>query len=249
MTVAQMVWLTNIPSWVSFILVVGIADAIALGATLLARRWYHRRGVTAGPAVVAAWATCLGALAAVLAAFTIVTLWNIVARAASINDGEASAIRLVARDISPSQMPMLREYVDLSVADWGRMCGGVQDLRVVASLTTLQRDAQPRSPEYATDLFRELGALEDGSFQRWAISSVSAPPELKLALCILAVALFCVLAIAMPDRLDTHVALTLLVGTAFGGVFWVMVVLAYPYCGSYSIGPGQLLSSIQTHLH
>ncbi len=243
------VWLTNIPSWVSFVIVVGLADAAALGAVLVARRWYEQRGVTSGPPVVTAWATCLGALAAVLAAFTIVTLWNIVARAASINDGEASAIRLVARDLSPAQLPILRAYVERSAEDWPRMCGGTDDPRVVALLTKFQRDAQPRTPEYASDLFRELGALEDGRYQRWAVSSATTPPELRLVLCILTIGLFGVLAIAMPDRLDTHLALTVLVGTAFGAVFWAMVILAYPYCGNYSIGPDQILSAAQAHLH
>lgn len=243
-----MVWLTNLPPWASFLIVVGIADAVAFGAVFAARAWYGKRGVTAGPPVVTSWATCLGALAAVLAAFTIITLWNIVARAASINDGEASAIRLVARDLSPSQLPILRAYVDLSAEDWRRMCGGSQDPRAVALLTKFQRVAQPRTPEYAADLFRELGALEDGHYQRWAISGASAPAELRLVLCMLAFALFGVLAIALPDRLDTHLALTVLVGTAFGTVFWVMVILSYPYCGSFAIGPDQILSAAQAHL-
>ena len=129
------------------------------------------------------------------------------------------------------------------------MCGGTQDPGVVALLTNFQRVAQPRTPEYASDLFRELGALEDGRYQRWAVSGATTPPELKLVLCILALALFGVLAIAMPDRLDTHLALTAMVGTAYGAVFWGMVILSYPYCGSYSIGPDQILSAAQAHLH
>lgn len=241
------VWLTNIPSWVSFVMVVGIVDAAAFAAVFLARRWYQRRGVTTGPPVVTSWATCLGAMVAVLAAFTVITLWNIIARAASINDGEASAIRLVARDISPAQLPLLRDYVRRSAANWPRMCGGTPDPQVNAMLTKLQDNAQPRSPEYATDLFRELGALEDGRYQRWAVSGVTTPPELRLVLCIITLGLFGVLGVAMPERLDTHLFLTAFVGTALGAVFWVMIVLSYPYCGSYSIGPDQILSAMQMH--
>lgn len=242
-----MLWLTNIPSWVSFVLVVGIVDVAAFAAVFLARGWYQRRGVTTSPPVVTSWATCLGAMAAVLAAFTVITLWNIVGRAASINDGEASSIRLVARDIAPVQLPLLREYVRISAENWPRMCGGTPDPKVNAMLTRLQDNAQPRTPEYAADLFRELGALEDGRYQRWAISGVSTPPELKLVLCILTLNLFGVLGVAMPDRLDTHLFLTAFVGTAFGAVFWVMIVISYPYCGSYSIGPDQILSAMQMH--
>ena len=242
-----MLWLTDLPSWIAFVLIVGSANAVALGMMFLSRRWYLQRGVASGPAVVNAWATCLGALAAVLCAFTIITLWAIFARAQLNTDGEAAAIRLVARDISPAQLPILRAYVAGSVREWPQMCGGQPDNRVVALLMALQHSARPRAPEYASDLFRQLGTLEDARYQRWESSSASTPNELKIALCILAIAVFGVLAIALPDRLDTHVALTVLIATALGSVFWVMVALSYPYCGSYSIGSDQILSSIRAH--
>ncbi|MBV8198064.1 MAG: hypothetical protein JO263_08010 [Candidatus Eremiobacteraeota bacterium] len=240
-----MLWLTNLPSWIAFALVVGAANAIALGMTLSARRWYQRRGVAAGPPIVGAWATCLGALAAVLCAFTIITLWSIFARAQSNTDGEAAAIRLVTREISFAQLPILRAYVNGSAQEWPQMCGGKPDQRVVASLMVLARTAKPRVPEYGSDLYRQLATLEDARYQRWQISSASTPIELKIALCIIAITLFGVLAIALPDRLDTHLALTVLTATALGSVFWVMVALSYPYCGSYFIGPDQIITSVR----
>jgi hypothetical protein len=240
-----MLWLTNLPSWVAFVLIVGGANVIALAATLLARRWYERRGVTTGPVVVTAWATSLGALFAVLCGFTIITLWSIFARAQLITDNEAAAIRLAGRDISPAQLPALRAYVNGSASEWSQMCGGKRDPRVVAALISLQRAATPRTPEYASDLYHQLETIEDARHQRWQISSAATPVELTIAMCIVGIAVFAVLAIALPERLDTHVALTVLVATAFGSAFWVMVTLAYPYCGSYSIGPGQIVSSVR----
>ncbi len=49
----------------------------------------------------------------------------------------------------------------------------------------------------------------------------------------------------MPERLDTHLALSAFIGVAIGSVFWVMVALAYPYCGSVSIGPGQIATALR----
>jgi hypothetical protein len=238
-----MLWLTDLPSAVAFVLIVGIANAIAIGATLFARRWYHQRGVTIGPAVASAWATTLGALIAVLCAFTIITLWSIFAKAQADTDSEAAAIRLVGYEISPAQLPLLRRYVNSSLAEWPQMCGGEKDPRVLSSLIALQRTAKPRAPEYSSDLHHQLGILEDARYQRWQVSSASTPAELKIALCIVAIALFLVLAIALPDRLDTHLALNVITATALGSVFWVMVALSYPYCGSYVIGPDQILSA------
>jgi len=244
-----MLWLTLLPSWISFLLIVGAANAFAIAATLLARRWYLRLGVTAGPAIVGAWATTLGALAAVLCAFTIVTLWSIFAKAAQNNDNEAAAVRLAAVDMSAAQLPLLRHYVDVTARSWPRMCGGTPNPQVVAALSALERDAKARSPEYANDLNRQLGTLEEARYQRWQDSKSLTPIELKVALCIIAVTLFGVLAIALPDRSDTHLALTVLVATALGSVYWVMTALSYPYCGDYSIGPDEIVSSMRYLSH
>lgn len=240
-----MLWLTDLPSWLAFVLVVGAANAIAVGATLFARRWYHRRHVIAGPSVVSAWATTLGALVAVLCAFTIITLWSIFASAQLDTDKAAAALRLAAYEISPAQLPLLRAYVNGSVAEWPQMCGGKPDQRVAASLIALQRLAKSRAPEYSSDLHHQISALEDARYRRWQISSASTPTELKIALCIVAIALFFVLAIALPERLDTHLALNVITATALGSVFWVMVALSYPYCGSYFIGPDEIISSLR----
>jgi hypothetical protein len=237
-------WLTNLPSWVAFILVLGVSNALALAATFCARSWYARRGVTAGPAVVSAWATCIGALAAVLSAFTIITLWGVFARAQSNTDAEAGAIRLASRDIAPSQLPLLKAYASAEAAAWPRMCGGTPDPHVAALMLNLQRVAEPRAPAYANNLLQQLATMEEMRSERWHGAYATAPVELKLAMCIIALSLFGVLAIALPERLDTHVALTVLVAFAIGSVFWVMIELAYPYCGSISIGPEQITSAI-----
>jgi hypothetical protein len=120
--------------------------------------------------------------------------------------------------------------------------GGKPDQHVVDSLFALQHAAKPRAPEYASDLYHQLETLVDARYQRWESASASTPND-KIALCIVALTVFVVLAIALPDRLDTHIVLTVLIATAIGSVFWVMVALSYPYCGSYYIGPKQIVSA------
>lgn len=120
---------------------------------------------------------------------------------------------------------------------------GKADSRVVASLVKLEHTATSRAPRYPTDLYHELENLVDLRYQRWQVSSAAAPPELAIALWIVAAALFGVLALALPERLDVHMALTVLIATALGSAFWVMATLAYPYCGSYAIG-SQIITSV-----
>lgn len=197
---------------------------------------------------MSAWATCVGGLTALLFAFTIVTVWNSAARAKSNVDDEAAAIRLVARDISPSQLPMLRTYVDESIAEWPQLCGGVVDPHVDVTLVALQRAAKPRAPAYADDLYRQLGSMEDLRNRRWQTSTSSIPNEIWIALTVLSCSVLVVLGLAMPDRHETHSVLTIAIATALGTLFWVATVLEYPFCGRTGIGPGELLDIMRGHL-
>jgi len=242
------IWLSQMPSWVAFVCTIAICNGIAVCATLLARRWSQRIGVTEGAPVVNSWATCAGALAALLFAFTIVTVWNSSTRAFSNIDDEASAIRLVARDLATPQLPMLREYVEGTVAEWPQLCGGKPNPRVDIALLTLQRLAKPRLPGYADDLYRQLGTMEDLRNRRWQTSSSSIPDEIWAALIVLSCALVTVLALALPNRPEVHFVLMIAVATALGTLFWVATVLEYPFCGRTGIGPSEILDIIRAHL-
>ena len=104
----MVIWFDRAPTWLAFVLIIAIANAVAMVAMLLARRWSHRIGVTTAPTVVGAWETCARGLTALLFAFTIVTVWNSAARAKSNVDDEAAAVRQIARDVAPAQLPLLR---------------------------------------------------------------------------------------------------------------------------------------------
>lgn len=243
-----MTWFDQAPTWLAFIGMVAIANAVGLAAMSLARRWSHRLGVTTGPPVVGAWATCAGGLTALLFAFTIVTVWNSAARARSNVDDEAAAIRLVARDIAPSQRGVLRAYVNESIAEWPQLCGGKADPQIDATLISLQQSAKPRSPSYADDLYRQLGTMEDLRNRRWQTSTSSIPDEIWVALLVLSASVLVVLSLALTDRPEVHVVLTIAVATALGTLFWVAAVLEYPFCGRTGIGPAELLDIVRGHL-
>jgi hypothetical protein len=243
-----LIWFDRAPTWLAFVVMVAIANAVALLAMFVARRWSYRLGVTTGPSVVGAWATCAGGLTALLFAFTIVTVWNSAARARSNVDDEAAAIRLVARDIVPSQHSLLRTYVDETIAEWPLLCGGVENPHVDATLVALQQVAKPRSPSYADDLYRQLGTMEDLRNRRWQTSTSSIPDEIWVALLVLSCSVFAVLSLALTDRHETHLVLMVAVATSIGTLFWVARVLEYPFCGRTGIGPGELLDIVRAHL-
>jgi hypothetical protein len=244
----MMRWLNDAPTWLSFLAFVVLANAVALGLMLVARRWAAGVGLAAGPPVVNSWATCAGGLCAVLFAFSVVTLWNGWTRAHTNIDFEASAIRLSARDMAVAQRPMLRGYVAATIAEWPRLCGGHQDPAVDEQLAALERAAKPTAAAYADDLFRQLSTLEDLRNQRWLSSNRSIPQEVVVALVVLSLALLAVLALALPDLPAMHVALTLCVATAIGTLFWLVAVLEFPFCGATAIRPDELIAIARAHL-
>jgi hypothetical protein len=229
-------------------MLVAVWNAVALLAMAACRRWALRRGQTAGPPVVNSWATCAGALTALLFAFTIVTLWNQLIRAEANVDGEAEALRAVARDILPSQLELVRNYAALTVDEWPQLCGGKPRDDADAALTLLARVALPRDAKYSDNLFQTLGVLEDLRGRRWQVSTSSVPSEIWVGLIVLSCMLLVVLGIAMPDHPGTHLLLMLAVGTAIGTLFWVTVVLEYPFCGSSAIRPDEIVAILRTHL-
>lgn len=240
-------WFSTIPSWASFVIIVALSNVVALGAAYIARRLFHRAGVTEAPGVVNAWGSVGGALCSMLFAFTIVTMWNGSTATYANVEAEAGAVRMIARDIAPSQLDMLRTYVDDSVAEWPQLCGGSETQAVSEELLKFERLAKPRSEPYANDLFSQLGALEDARTRRWQSADLSVPNEIWVALIVLALALYVVLAVAMPSRRATHVALMIAVATAVGALIWVATVLQYPFCGRGAITPDELISIAKAH--
>ncbi len=241
-------WLSTVPAWVSFVVLFAGWNVLAFAAMRLCRRWSAQRGLTSGPAVVNSWATVAGALTALLFTFTIVTLWNQSIRAESDVDEEASAMRAVARDVLPSQVGLVRTYAQLTVDEWPQLCGGSQRDDVNAALVLLETASQPRAEKYADNLFQTLGTLEDLRNRRWRVSGSAVPSEIWVALFVMSCVLLTVLGIAMPDHPGTHVLLMLSVGTAIGTLFWVTIVLEYPFCGSSGIRPDEILTILRTHL-
>jgi hypothetical protein len=243
-----MLWFSLEPSWAAFLTLFLIANAMAVLGMLAARRWLHALGFSAGPPVINAWATCCGALCALLFAFTVVTLWNRTTFAYSNTDDEASVLRSVARDISPSQLPLLRKYINLTVQEWPRLCGGTQDPTIDATLLGLQRAAVPRKPNYAGDLYRQLSLMEDLRNRRWQVSNYSVPTELWVALIILSCSVLIVLSFALPERWELHVVLMIVIATTLSTLVWVLTVLEYPYCGHTGISPTEIGEILRTHL-
>ncbi len=234
---------SSLPSLVSLAIAVVALNAIALVATALARSWAKRAGV-AGSSSIGAWATAVGALCAVLFAFTIINLCNTFRDADANVDAQAVTVRMVARDMAPAQLPILRAYISQTIAEWPVLCGGGRSMAADQSLSDLEHAAVPRTPAFGNDLYAQLAQLEQLRFTHLRAADERLPRDLWIALGALSLALLVVLSLALPESRAYHVALMLVMGTALGVLFWVASLLDYPFCGATSVQPTALTQAL-----
>lgn len=236
--------LSSMPSALSFVIIVFVWEAIALGAMALARRWSARHELAAGQPLISAWATVAGALCGLLFAFVIATLWGQDRSIVHNLDSEAIAMRTTQRDIAPSQRLLLEQYATDTISDWSMLCNGGRFVRSNISLDRLLSMAKPRSAALADDFSVQLSTLEKMRDLRQQAARPIIPFEVWTALIVLALAVIAVLAIANPPRLSFHAALTLIIGAEIGTVFWVLTLLELPFCGKTGIGPGEIMRAL-----
>ena len=234
---------SSLPTFVSLAIALVALNAIALGATVIARSWAQRAGV-AGSSTIGAWATAVGALCAVLFAFTIINLWNTFRDADANVDAQAVTVRMVARDMAPSTLPALRSYIAQTIEEWPILCSGGQSKGVDGALANVERSAVPRTPAYGADLYAQLAQLEQLRFTHLRYADERLPRDLWVALGALSLALLAVLALALPESRAYHVALMLVMGTALAVLFWVASLLDYPFCGASSVHPTALMQAL-----
>lgn len=238
--------LSSMPSALSFVIIVLVVEAVALGAVALARRWSVRRSLPQGQPLVSAWATVAGALCGLLFAFVIATLWVQLRTTVRDVDSEATAIRMIARDLAPTQLPLLERYVRATLAEWPTLCNGGSFAVSQQALGQLQTQAQAKSAALAGDLSQQLGVLERARALRLEAGRPIIPFEVWTALIVLALAVIAVLAIANPPRLVYHVALTLIIGAELGTLFWVLTLLELPFCGKTGLTPAPILDALHS---
>lgn len=235
---------SSLPSLVSLLLVIVIANAAGFGINALARTYGRHFRIVDGSPMVGAWVTATGSLCALLFAFTVITLWNAETRAAGALDGEAQAVRAIARDVGPAQLPLVRTYLTATMSEWPTLCGGGDFSASTRAFESLMHEAKAQRSEYDDDLFRQMTSLASARAQRLRASSTAVPIELWVALIALSLAMFAILAFVFLDHPHYHAALTVVFATSIGILFWVASLLDFPFCGGTAVSMQPLLDAL-----
>jgi hypothetical protein len=240
-------YLTNLPEWLTLVLSLCGFSAFGVVGLLATRRILDRYGVVRTQPAIAGWATCLAALTALLYAFVVANLWVSSNTSRANVNGEAAAIRLLARDIAPSERGWLREYAGSVVADeWPQLCGGEGSPKTAALLWRLENQAKPAEQGVRMDFYLQLAALENLRYVRLQAGGPSIPPEIWVALTLLSMLLLAITFFAHLEHLGFHLGLTLVLASALATLFWLTIQLDYPFCGGTVVTSGAILDALHS---
>jgi len=211
-------------------------------------RWVlERAGVAKTQPVMAGWSTALAALTALLFTFVVANLWQNANLTRTRVDGEAAAIRLLARDLAPAQRSLLRDYARSIVTDdWPLLCDGSGSAKTTALLARLENQAKPADPAVRADLYVQLAALANLRDARLQAGGPGIPIEIWFTLILLSALLLGITFFGYHEHLGFQVGMTLVLATALATLFWLTVQLDFPFCGGTTVGPGAIVQALKT---
>jgi len=238
-------WLSELPAWLAFFVVLAAYEGFAVGVTLVARRAYARWQFPRSASFVPPWLQLVGGLNALLFAFVIVSLWSSLHAAEANVDDEAFTIRMLYRDVQPAQRPLVVAYARAIVDSWPMLCGGAQaGVSAGLLLTQIEREGRPVEKNAQGDLDRDLSTLEDLRARRLHATVSGVPDELWLGLVVLSAILIVMTSFIHPERADMHLALAGFVALSIALLLWVAVSLDFPFCGGTTVMPLPLQETI-----
>ncbi|MDQ2993122.1 MAG: DUF4239 domain-containing protein [Candidatus Eremiobacteraeota bacterium] len=240
-------YLSELPEALAYLISLGAFWLFAVGGLLVARRLLDRAGVPRTQPVMAGWATCLAALTALLFTFVIANVWLGTNQVRARVNGEAAAIRMLARDVSPAQRDLLRAYARSEANDeWPKLCGGDGSPITAAALQALEVAPKPTSDGVRNDMYSQLAVLENLRYDRLQAAKASIPTEIYVALVVLAALMLIVTFFGHHENLWFHLGLTLALATALATLFWLTLQFDYPFCGGAVMGPGAIQDAIRS---
>jgi hypothetical protein len=214
---------------------------------LVVRRILDRAGVAKTQPVMAGWSTALAALTALLFTFVVANLWQNANLTRAHVDGEAAAMRLLARDTAPAQRGLLGDYARSVVTDeWPLLCDGGGSAKTTALLARLETQAKPVDPAVRGDFYVQMAALENLRAARLQAGAPSIPPEIWFSLIVLSALLLGVTFFGYHEHVGFQLGMTLILATALATLFWLTIQLDFPFCGGTTVGPGAILDAIRS---
>jgi hypothetical protein len=250
-------FLSAIPAWLLFIIIVGGPVGLAWIGTLLVRRRTKAPADEKHNEVVGFIFTTVGVVYAVLLAFIVIVVWEQFLAAESNASQEAEALITVARDTSSFPEPargevhdQLRAYAEFVINDeWRTIDTGIPEreespraLAAINNVWSIYRSLPPSKVDpHTTDSLDNLSAHRAG---RLLSSEAALPNVLWFGLVIGAVITVCFCLVLHMKNVQLHAGVTALLTGVIATSLWMIVLINHPFAGDLHISPGAFRHAI-----
>ena len=245
--------LARIPAWLSGLLVVGLSGAAALGTMLYVRRKIGIARLLLNNEVAGFKFATLGVVYAVLLAFVVIAVWERYESAEAAVESEGDAVldlHALSYGLGEEQgrviRSLLQRYVALVIdSEWPAMADGGDDpsaarafRETALAVVRLQPETLGDQELYAHALSL-LNTLGDNRRQRLSAAKGALPGVMWLVLAFGAAVTLGYTAFFGVQNVVAQALMTAALSLMVMVVFFLTVLLNYPFTGDVSIGPGR----------
>jgi hypothetical protein len=188
-------FLSGLPVWAAFILLVVLPTIIALCGLIVSRRWFNKEHLTVNNEVAGFKFATVGVIYSVLVAFAVIVVWEKFNEAERVVVQEAGAAAILYRLTAGSDPALvatraaLVNYLKLAIErDWPRMAVEKSSHEVSDALDKLYdaalvlADDRSRHPALLGAIFQQLDAITQARRTRLHLATGIVPPIVWLGI-------------------------------------------------------------------
>jgi hypothetical protein len=237
-------FISSLPPWILFVLIVCLPVAICYAGILLMRRLTKNMKFDPQNDVAGFIFAAVSVIYAVLLGFLVITVWEEYGTAEQSATNESSALIAVAHNsifLPPATRDkidtQLREYIDVVTHDeWKTGIGLNGDPRATVLIDNMwiTYSATPNS-RVDTNMAAALNELSTQRADRLLANDTSVPFAFWIVLIVggLITISFCF--ILQMEKKHTHAGMTALLAGVIGTCLWIIVLINHPFIGVFSV--------------
>lgn len=246
--------LNEMPPWGTFVTVVLLCNAIALGALFLSRWLMPRLQFTGHDPIVASTFDRISTFNALVLALVVVTLWSNFRSVQSDVNNEAAEMAHLGQDMLGFPPPdrkyylaALRQYVHSVVyVEWNKLCASGGDAATDRQFNNLQQSIIVRKiPQndgaLRGDVMNRLAKLDQLRRMRLTSAGPIIINDVWVVLLLMSALILISPYFYNPGSLRLQLMMAVLLASALGTIFFLAVRLDYTLCGSTAVSPAAII--------
>jgi hypothetical protein len=237
-------FISTLPPWMLFLLIVCIPVAMSYAGLLLIRRVVKKPKNIAQNDVAGFIFAAVSVIYAVLLGFLVITVWEEYGQAEQAATNESSALIAVAHDSillpSPARAQMdaqLRKYIDIVTHnEWRTGIGLNGDPQATVLINNMWKTYSSTSnTRIDTNMIAALNNLSEQRANRLLANDTAVPLAFWIVLIVGAMITISFCFVLQMEDMRAHASMTALLVGVIGTCLWIVVLINHPFVGTFSI--------------